>query len=425
MTKRSRLLLAGLFVLHALPFLTRPALIGGDEPHYALMAYSLGVEGNVDLEPDYIAVEAGAQAAGRKFAGRRLDRHYVEHDGDSYFSHPLGIAALAAPFVALLHAAAPAAAPDLLLGLLGLGLTFAALIAGYRLLLLLDLPSREAAFLTFALYFATPLWFYGRLFFTESYSWSFTVLAIYLMSRHHWLAASIALGATFLIKEPNVLFILAVLAGLWRLRGLGRAVLVALGPLAAFVVWLAKNLWIYGEAVVMFQPYQTGDPLAGTLGLLFDPRHGLLPFAPILGLCLVVGWRRLPATSPVARLELPALVAFLTTFGMTAWWNIWGGGSCYGPRLLVPAIPALTLSLVTVWRGARLSRTGRAVFAFLAGLGFTIQLLAAMDPFQAFWEIAVGDLLTARPGVTLAALVLGLGAATLLSGSDRLGRATR
>ena len=72
---RRTALLAALFLVHALPFLSRPALIGGDEPHYALMAHSLAVDGDLDLEEDYRRVEAGSPAAGRKIAGWRLDRH--------------------------------------------------------------------------------------------------------------------------------------------------------------------------------------------------------------------------------------------------------------------------------------------------------------------------------------------------------------
>ena len=37
----TRVQLVALLILHLLPFIGRPALIGGDEPHYALMAHSI------------------------------------------------------------------------------------------------------------------------------------------------------------------------------------------------------------------------------------------------------------------------------------------------------------------------------------------------------------------------------------------------
>lgn len=414
MTVRAKVLLGGLFLLHALPFLSRPALIGGDEPHYALAGHSLAIDGDVDLEADYLEVERGSKAAGRKFAGRRLDRHLVEFDGKLHFSHPLGLPALAAPLLAVLEAASPGAAPDLVLGGLGLVLSFLALLAGYGLLRDLGLRTTEARLLVFALYFATPLWFYSRVLFTESYSWSLAVLSLYLLRRDRWRLASICLGSIFLFKESNVLLILPVLAVVWRRYGLARAALFGLGPVGVFLVWVVKNLWIYGEPLVTFQPFQLGDPLAGALGLLFGPRHGLLPFAPVLVLALAAAvWRAVPRGDWLD-LELASLAAFVAVFALTASWVLWGGGSCYGPRLLVPAIPALAVPLALAWRGLRRRAIGRAAFGLLAGLGFAVQFLAATDPFHAFWEIPLTQLLAARPAMLTIGLAAGLGTAVAL-----------
>ncbi len=41
-----------LFLLHIFPFVGRPALIGGDEPHYALMAHSMAMDRDLELEDD-------------------------------------------------------------------------------------------------------------------------------------------------------------------------------------------------------------------------------------------------------------------------------------------------------------------------------------------------------------------------------------
>ena len=210
---RRTALLAALFLAHSLPFFSRPALIGGDEPHYALMAHSLAVDGDLELEEDYRRVEAGSPAAGRKFAGRPIDRHLLDADAARrgggaaigapatgagtaapagapagtrrVFSHPLGLPLLAAPLLAVVERLAPGAAPDGWLGALGLAVTFAALLAGASLLRELAGSAAAGDLLTFGLYFTTPLWFYSRTFFTEPYLESALVLALWLLRRKH------------------------------------------------------------------------------------------------------------------------------------------------------------------------------------------------------------------------------------------------
>jgi len=42
-------LIVAALLLHLLPFVSRPALIGGDEAHYALAAHSVGTDHDLDL----------------------------------------------------------------------------------------------------------------------------------------------------------------------------------------------------------------------------------------------------------------------------------------------------------------------------------------------------------------------------------------
>lgn len=81
-----RWLVAVALLLHVLPFAVRPALIGGDEPHYALTAHSIATDLDLALDDDYDAVESGSSAAGGKFAGKKLDRHILEREGTRSFS---------------------------------------------------------------------------------------------------------------------------------------------------------------------------------------------------------------------------------------------------------------------------------------------------------------------------------------------------
>jgi len=406
-TPRPATLLTLLFLLHALPFLSRPALIGGDEPHYALMTHAIAVDRTLDLEDAYRRVEAGSQEAGRKAAGRRIDRHLATYGQRRVFIHPLGLPAFAAPMVALLAAVAPGAPPDLVLGGLTLAVTFLALLAGWELIARLLGNSRDATIVTAAVYFSTPLWFYSRTFFTEPYIWAFFLLGIWCIGRGRWLWASLLLGLACVTKETAVLLVAPLVAYVWRRRGLGRVAALAPFPLLFAAGYLVKNWLVYGRLLVTFQPYGVGDPVTGAIGSLLDLQHGLIPFAPVLMLAFV-GWAGL---RPRGRfLDDPcvyALLAFLLWFGVTASWANWRGGSCYGPRLMVPAIVATAVPLCRYWQRFAARPAFRAAFYLLVVVGFAIQWRAGTQPFAAFWEISLPRLLTAAPISTLAGLALG------------------
>jgi hypothetical protein len=406
MAKSSQWLMAGLFVLHALPFLTRPALIGGDEPHFALMAHSIAVDRDIELGNNYDEVANGSAAAGRKRRGQQLTPHLRGLDDKVLFTHPLGLPALAAPLVALQQRLLPGSAPDWTLGLFGLTISFAGLIAGYRLLLPLVATPHEAGFLAFAFYFATPLWFYSRLFFTEGYAVAMTILAVYTLTRRRWVVGSILLGALLLLKEVYLLLIAPVVVGVWILAGLRRAVLVGLGPLAALLVWGLKNEYFYGHFLVPFQAYRADTPIEGAISLLLDVQHGLLPFAPILLLAPFA--LRTPQAGPAIRVAPLAWLSAASFVAVTAPWPDWGGGTCYGPRLVLPAVLMMALPLTLAWNRLRGHRLGRATFVVLTGLGFAIQMTAALHPFHAFLSARAGDLLSHNPLEASLALLLGV-----------------
>jgi hypothetical protein len=405
--RRNLLLLTLCILLHAVPFFSRPALIGGDEPHYALMAHSIAVDGSLDPLPGYRRIEAGSAEAGRKFAGKRLDRHLATQGSRQVFIHPFGLPALAAPFVGVLAALSPQAPPDLVLGGLTLTVTFLALLAGWSLLVGEMGNVRDATILAFGLYFSTPLWYYSRTFFTEPYMWSFVVLGVWCVTRRRWLAASLMLAFACVMKETAVLLVIPIGAFVWRRQGFRSVVRLAPFPLLFAVAYFFKNWFLYGRILVTFQPYGLGDPLAGTLGVLFDSRHGLLPFAPVLILA-VAGWAVFkPGRRSLDDRSLLSLAAFLAWFAVTACWVDWRGGSCYGPRLMVPAIMALVLPICRCWQRFADDRRFRVISYALIVLGFAIQWRAGTKPFAAFWSISLSELLFGAPIATLAGLVVG------------------
>ena len=280
-----------LLALHILPFATRPALIGGDEPHYALMAYSLGVERDAHIANNYGEVEGGSNAAGRKRAGTTLVRHTRTIGNAEVFAHPLGLPLLAAPLVAMQSAMLPGSAPDILLGLLTLGTTFVALIISWQLLSQVMESPKDAALLLFCTYFGSPLWFYSRTFFTEPYTWAFAVFAIACIVRGRLVAAAGFLALTLAMKETSLLIVAPILLVSAQRLGMRNAAVLATGPLVFAALFALKNYLLVGTPFSTFHPYIVGNPITGAIGLLLDSMHGLILFAPLLFLG-IFGWLR-------------------------------------------------------------------------------------------------------------------------------------
>lgn len=435
-------LLAGAFLLHVLPFAVRPALIGGDEPHYALIAHSIATDGDVDLADDYDAVAGGSKAAGRKHAGKALDRHVRIVNGREIPNHPLGLPALAAPLVAVQQAVAPGSAPDILLGLLTLAVTFAAVVAGSRLVWRFTGSLRRTALVVFATYFATPLWFYSRTFFTEPWTWAWGALAVAAIAVPSGMHArspldgsaqphdpagtgaggtpaltrlvltALLLALALAMKESALLVVAPILVATWILRGFRAAAVLAVGPAVFAVVFVVKNLVVSGTAWTTFQPFVWGDPLAGSYGLLVDPARGLIWFAPVI-VAAALGWFREGADRRAAVLLATSGAIFAGYFAVSAAWGDWGGGSGWGPRLLVPALPALAIPLARIpWLRER--APVRIGFLLLALAGFIVNWCAATDPFTAFWGAGAADLVEKNPWNAVSGLVVGATALWLI-----------
>ena len=391
-------------VFHLLPLATRPALIGGDEPHYALAAHSLATSGDLDLANDYDAVEAGSPAAGEKRAGQALDRHLLEVGGREVFSHPVGLPLLTAPLLAGWRLVAGDAPPDLPLGLLTLGLTWAALVAGWRLLSDTTGSGHGAAWLVFAVYFASPLAFYSRTFFTEPYTWAFLVLAIAALCRDRPWRAALWLALAPAMKETALLLVGPIVLASWWIQGRSVALRAATGPLLFGIFFVGKNLLLVGQPLATFQPFQWGNPLDGLVGLLLGPERGLLCFAPLLLLALA-GFALPRRSEEPPGLGACAALAFFGYLAISACWVDWRGGTSYGTRLLLPALPALVIPLRR-WQERLSVRLGTWLLGGLASLGFAVALSAAVDPVPAFWGASIFELVGGQPVAFVAGLVI-------------------
>lgn len=136
--------------------------------------------------------------------------------------------------------------------------------------------------------------------------------------------------------------------------------------------------------------------------LLFSLQHGFVWFAP-LALVGISGWLFCDRGKEriVAALALAATAAW---FCVAAAWVGWEGGSCYGPRLLVPVIPIAGAGLYPLLRRFRRARF-IAIAATLAGV--VVNGAAAIDPFTAFWEASAIALVIKNPAVWIVVAAFG------------------
>lgn len=397
--------IAGALLLHLLPFAVRPAIIGGDEPHYALAAHSIATDLDLRLEDEYEAVEDGASSAGRKQAGEAIDRHLRTVNGRTVSVHPLGLPALAAAPLAIQQALLPGSPPDLLLGLMTVLLTFFSLLALAKLVWIVTDDPRFTGFAIFAVWFASPVWFYGRTFFTEPYIVAWSVLAVVALFRGSFVAAAACVFLALAMKEMSLLIAFPLMIGAAAYFGRRAAGAVAAGAAAFALAFVTKNLLVYGEPLTTFQPYQVGSLIEGIAGLSISESKGLLWFAPMLALA-PAGWASKPEGRGERILSVTSAAAFGSWFIVTAGWVDWGGGSCWGPRLLVPVLPTLVIPLYLLYRRIRGGWMMKVAW-LLCLAGFGVGWSASVDPFTAFWNATPGALFLKNLPIALSGVAVG------------------
>src|SRR5262249_21179953 len=127
------------------------------------------------------------------------------------------------------------------------------------------------------------------------------------------------------------------------------------GALPAAVVWCWYNAGRFGSPFSLGYHDQTfSHPLlSGLYGMAFSPGRGVFVYAPILivGLC-VLPWLRGP-DRVIGALAVVLLVARLVFYAR--WWA-WYGGDVWGPRFMIPVLPAfvpLVALAIEKWRSSR------------------------------------------------------------------------
>ncbi len=197
-------------------------------------------------------------------------------------------------------------------------------------------------------------------------------------SRRACALAGFFAALSFGVRPTNVLFFAisgVVLLILTRDR---RTVLASFGGFGLLMgCGLAfYNLWIFGSLTGGYAGESFGGAfLAGLAGVSFSPSHGLFVYSPVLlfalaGMALCVR----PAALPLRAILAVSGCFFSSLLILYANYSVWWGGTCYGPRYLTDAIPAVILLMVPLlpflkrWRLARNGLAGAAVFSLAVQL---------------------------------------------------------
>lgn len=398
-----------------------PRVLSGDEPHYLVMINSLLLDGDLNLANNYAAVHAGAQQAGRRFAGSPLDHHSVwfrdnkrrnwrsiyETDGrlwrrdaagrpvptlrpgqtppapghPEYSTHPPGVAIILAPLLFPFRHTAyvePLAIFCSTLAMIAAMLLFRGWAQTYCTnRLVVDL-------VTAVTFLGTPAWYYGRSLYNETFLLLFAVGAysFALRGKSPLLAGTfIALG--MMMKPPFALLVIPLALMYVAARDLRSAAWLILPTVIAFVAILWLNDLLFGAPWRSSQAWRSGSFITGATGVLFSLKYGYLITTPAI-IAALAAW---PAFMRAHRADaIVVAAAVMLYFGLMADFVSFSGASCYAARYEVPLLPLVFVALVKLpetwlWR----TSVGRYVCVAVCVLSIAANGLAAM-PYWRLWD---------------------------------------
>ncbi len=369
---RVGLLCFTVFALTAVALYAQGIHLSGDEPHYVMIAQSLAEDGDFDLKNNL------ENKTYLSFIPVAIDFHGSIHEGRYRSYHLPGLSFLLLPFY-LFFKLLGGLVPGPLYFRLAAAAIHVFFALGLYLLLRSTWPERDNGmpFLFFLVTF--PLVFHSVHLYPELPAATLLIFA-YLLSRGPrrklFLAGSLLAGIPWLHFKyaiPLLLFVLFVMAGIWRDRAdthKMRNLIRFLIPQAISATLLALySHTLYGSfnpTVISPEKHFFAIPLAAQIETLFsfflDQRDGLLVYAPVFLLLLLVFKKKI--RSQVGDFW-PLTAIFLSYILSHAFTTVRGAYSpAARPTLFVVWIMAVFL--IAFYRQA--GEFGKSLFCFLAGL---------------------------------------------------------
>jgi hypothetical protein len=353
--------------------------IGGDEPHYLMIAQSLLADGDLLIENNHDNREY------RTFFGSPLRPDFMVRGRDNqiYSIHAPGLSVLLLPAYAV--------------GGFPASLVVICLIGALVALAVFDLSDavagRNAALFTWAaICFTVPFVPAGWLIYPDTVGalivawaslWIWKPVDARL-STSLWRGAALAALPWFHTKFVIFLAIFAA-ALAFQLRRHLRALVVMGAPIA---LSLAGWLWFFYVIYGVFDPQAPyGDYMLqlhakniprSLLGLLFDQKFGLLVYSPVYLATIGGGWIMV-RRGDLRYLGIVLLASSAAFFWGSARMYMWWGGSSAPARFLVPLIPCLAPMIAVAVADARFL-WARPLFAVCAIVSIGVAFMAAILP---------------------------------------------
>lgn len=302
--------------------------LGGDEPHYMIVAHSIVEDGDIYIEDDH------EEGAWKSFTQISIDPQYRRRTADNRIVpvHRIGLPLLAA---------GPYAVAGAMGGMLLVALLAAVSAANVYWLAAKIIPNRSAVLLSTAwVSLSVPALPLSMLFFTEIPQAAFILVSMNMIVRRDDAPSRWPLAAPFIIwflpwlhargwvtaAALSILLLVKV-----RKKPITAAAVLAICALLSLLplVW---NWWLYGDFGLLSEVGQTEEERVNVFyifsnigGLLFDQEFGLLLYNPALVLAavgLMALWRR--SRGVTASILLVAVCAVGPGLAYQMWW---GGGS--------------------------------------------------------------------------------------------------
>ena len=277
--------------------------------------------------------------------------------------------------------------------------TALAVVALFRIALLLNVTVQGALFGAIVYGFATPAWGWATTFFSHATCGAFLVFGLWVVilastPGRRWskartvalgLGAGLLLGSAIVIEYPAALAALLIAAyAVWRSRHLtpDRTVLAVggavVGALIAGIPLMVYNNAVFGSPFSLSYSYSdlrdmheglwsihSPNPLIA-IKSLFSGEHGLLWLSPILVLSPIAWWSM--KTAGQRALMILCLAIFLSFLIINSGVLGWGGWST-GPRYITPSLPFLALPFAWLWEKSRVFMRGTLLgLAILSGI---------------------------------------------------------
>jgi hypothetical protein len=233
---------------------------------------------------------------------------------------------------------------------------------------------------TLALAFGTMLWPYSDVYYGHVLAAALLAIAFWLLfkisddpvpaSVPRLFAVGLAVGFAFITEYTTALIIAGLIPyAVYALRrsrlvGMTRAAAIsAAGAVLPLALALAYNAAVYGSVFATGYAYEVENRFAegmsqGILGIgqpslttiyhiTLDPQFGILWQSPIL-LVAPIGYLVALNSARLRAAGLLSLYAVCSMLAMNGGYYLWWGGSAFGPRLLIPALPFLIVPVAVI-----------------------------------------------------------------------------